>query len=133
MIPWWYDSPSLFPLLLLTFLLNDPFCAFGRNTERYSICPYSVRMWENMDHKNPNKDTFHAALSSLFLNESQKFTVLCRRKQSRHLLKLTFRYSISKHYSFVWFYSHVTVIRFQHLFCYTAKVFDDSVRIISIK
>ena len=27
-----------------------------------SICPYSVRMWENTDRKTPNTDAFHAVL-----------------------------------------------------------------------
>ena len=114
---------------------SDPyFSALGLNTGRYSVClrhlSACAKIWIR---KIRIRTFFHAVLNSPFLGGTQKLIVLCRRKQSRYLLKLTFWYSVSKHYNFVWFDSHVTLIRFQHLFCYTAKVFDDFLRIISIK
>ena len=109
------------------------YCAFVLNTERYSVSLRTLTKCGKIWTRKIRRRTLSMQCWVACFLVQLKNLVLCRRKQSRYLLKLTFWYSVSKHYNFVWFHSHVTLISFQHLFCYTAKVFDDFLRIISLK
>ena len=47
----YYAKHYLKSVLIFSFV-GPYFAAFGMNTERYGIFPYSVRMRENTDQKN---------------------------------------------------------------------------------
>ena len=67
------------------------FLAFGLNTERYLISPYSVQMRENSGKMStritPNTDTFYAVLNYRVLKVSKKRNALCCISSSMSLEK----------------------------------------------